>query len=311
MQVDRGVPLLPTGVDIARSTNPRAWVLRPIVWFAAASMVTTILHELTHACVAYALGVRSTLFNYSVDLELTRAQAATHQRALIGVAGPLFCLGFGMLGWLAFRRARGSAAELPLLYLTVFGIGTFFGNLMSTSFVGDFSSAAIALGLPMGVRYAITVIGALSVAAIHFWGGRELVQWVPANVGRVIGMLGIIALPVVLGTAAVILVNQPLPGSSAAARFTEAAFWLFAAFGALVTRRHSQNGRGRLGLRWVDGTATLLAVLVVRLMARAESRLGRNPATHHRASWLTDEWSRRARYPVLSCRHGAAACDTE
>ncbi len=144
MQVDRALPPLSTGVDFARSTNPRAWVLRPIVWFVAASMVTTILHELTHACAAYALGVRSTLFNYSVALDLTQAQAATHQRALIGVAGPLFCLAFGMLGWLAFRRARDSAAELPLLHLSVFGTGTFFGNLMSTSFVGDFSSAATA-----------------------------------------------------------------------------------------------------------------------------------------------------------------------
>jgi hypothetical protein len=34
------------------------------VWFAAASMWTTILHELAHVCAAFALGVRSTLFNY-------------------------------------------------------------------------------------------------------------------------------------------------------------------------------------------------------------------------------------------------------
>jgi O-antigen/teichoic acid export membrane protein len=46
---------------------------------------------------------------------------------------------------------------LPLLYLSVFGVGTFFGNLMSTSFVGDFSAAAIALSLPMTVRYAISL----------------------------------------------------------------------------------------------------------------------------------------------------------
>jgi hypothetical protein len=128
--------------------NSGAWGLRPIVWFAAASMVTTILHELAHACAAFALGVRSTLFNYSADLDLTPAQAATNLPALIRVAGPVFCLGFGMLSWLAFRRLRGSAAEVPLLYLSVFGIGTFFGNLMSTSFVGDFSAAAVALRLP-------------------------------------------------------------------------------------------------------------------------------------------------------------------
>src|SRR6185436_7181198 len=112
-------------------------------------------------------------------------------------AGPIGCLAYGAIAWLAFRRARGSAAELPLLYLAVFGVGTFFGNLMSASFVGDFSAAAIALGLPMSVRYGISAIGAVAVAAVHFWGGRELAQRVPGNVGRWIGTLGIILLPVV------------------------------------------------------------------------------------------------------------------
>ena len=81
-------------------------------------------------------------------------------------------------------------------------------------------------------------------------------------------MVGIIALPVVLGTAAVILVNQPMPGAYVGARVAEASFWLFAALGALVTKRDSQKGRGSLALGWADGAVTLLAVLVVRLMVR-------------------------------------------
>jgi hypothetical protein len=248
--------------------DQRGWVLRPIVWFAAASMLTTIVHEVAHACAAFALGVRSTLFNYSATLDLTPAQAASNLPALIRIAGPLFCLVLGILTLVAFRRARDSAVALPLLYLSVFSIGTFFGNLMSTSFVGDFSSAAEALRLPMIARYAIAVAGALSVAALHFWVGRELVQWVPAHVGTAIGVLGIIALPVVLGTAVVLLVNEPMPRASVNARVAEAGFWLFAAVGALVTRSGSQKSRGKLAPRWADGAATLLAILAVRLMAR-------------------------------------------
>jgi hypothetical protein len=243
-----------------------AWALRPIVWFAAASMITTILHELAHACAAFALGVRSTLFNYSARLDLTPAQAASNLPVVIRLAGPLFCLALGNLSWIAYRRARDSAAALPLLYLSVFSIGTFFGNLMSASFVGDFSAAAEALRLPMIARHGITVAGALSVAALHFWAGRELVQWVPARVGRMAGMLGIVALPAVVGTAAVILVNQPMPGASVNARVAEAGFWLFAALGALVARRDAPRGSGSLALRWADGAAALVAILVVRLM---------------------------------------------
>ena len=256
------------GVGRAGSIDQRGWVFRPIVWFAAASMLTTIGHEVAHACAAFALGVRSTLFNYSATLDLTPAQAASNLPILIRIAGPLFCLALGILTLVAFRRARDSAAALPLLYLSVFSIGTFFGNLMSTSFVGDFSAAAEALRLPTIARYAIAVAGALSVAALHFWVGRELVHWIPAHVGRAIGMLGIIALPVVLGTAVVILVNQPMPPASVSTRVAEASFWLFAALGALVTRSGSEEGRGKLAPRWADGAATLFAILVVRLMVR-------------------------------------------
>ena len=248
--------------------NPPGWILRPVVWFAAASMLTTILHEFTHACTAYALGVRSTLFNYSVDLDMTQAQAAGHERALIAIAGPLCCLAFGTVAWIAFRRTRDSAAALPLLYLSVFGVATFFGNAMSTAFAGDFSFVAIALRLPLPARYAISLIGALLVAAIHFRAGRELTRWIPVQIGRVLGALGVVALPVVLGTAAVILANSPMPSTAMAARIGEASFWIFAVIGVVVAPRPSRGGHERPLLRWADGAAILLAVLVVRLMVR-------------------------------------------
>jgi len=68
--------------------------------------------------------------------------------------------------------------------------------------------------------------------------------------------------------AAVILVIQPMPPASVNARVVEAAMWLFAAIGALVARRPAQDERGSQGLRWADGAAILLAVLVVRLTVR-------------------------------------------
>ena len=241
---------------------------RPVVWFFVASVVTTILHELTHACVAYALGVRSTLFSYFVDLEPAHAQMATSDLALIGISGPVWSLVAGTIAWRVFRRARGSAVELPLLYLSVFGIGTFFGNLMSTSFAGDFSAAAAALQLPMTVRYGITVAGLLGLAAVHFWGGRQLVRSVPAHLGRAAGTAGVIVLPVVLGTAAVILVNQPMPPAFVSIRVAEASFWLFAALGSLLAKRDPGAQPGSLAVQWGDGVAALLVILTVRLMVR-------------------------------------------
>jgi hypothetical protein len=251
-----------------RSATEGSWVLRPILWFAAASMLTTTLHELAHACVAFGLGVRSTLFNYSAELDLTPSQAATNLPALIRIAGPVFCLAFGMLSFFAFKGARSSRVQMPLLFFSTFGIGTFFGNLMSTAFVGDFSAVAVALRLPMPVRYAVAAVGACSVAAIHFWAGRQLARRVPSHVGRVAGTLGIIVLPVVLGTVAVILVNLPMRGTTVSARVAESSFWLFAAIGAMLTRAHAPTSRGTFELRWADAAVAFLAVVVVRLTAR-------------------------------------------
>ena len=227
-------------------------------------MVTTILHELTHACVAYALGVRATLYSYYAQLD--PADGTSSQRALIRISGPLLCLGLGVVAWLLFRRARGSAAELPLLYLTVFGIGTFFGNLMSIAFVGDFSSVALVLGLPMGVRYTLALIGALSVAAIHFWGGRQLVPWVPDGVGKLAGAVLIVVLPAVVGTAIVMIANQPMPRGFTMPRIVEGTFWLFAVLGALATKRQPDRRHAPFAVRWGDIAVLLLAVIAVRLM---------------------------------------------
>ena len=245
----------------------RSWVLRPILWFATASIATTILHELAHASVAFALGVRSVLFSYWADLDLTAAQAASDLPLFIRITGPVFCLVWGVPCWLTYRRSRGASLALPLLYLSVFGLGTFFGNLLSAPFVGDFSRAATALRLPMPVRYAIAAAGAMSVAALHWWAGRELARAVPPRVDRVTGMLAIIALPVVLGTAAVILVNQPMPRTWVNTRILEAGFWLFAVLGAL-TIRESQRCATSLHLHWGDFTVAVLATVAVRLTVR-------------------------------------------
>ena len=217
---------------------------------------------------AYALGVPSVLFNYAVNVDVTPGQTGAREHVLIAIAGPTMCLALGSLAWIAYKRARGSAAALPLLFVAVFGMGTFVGNLISASFVGDFSAAAAALDVPMAGRYAISAFGAAGVAAVHFLAGRELIRFAPADAGRVIGVLGVIVLPVVLGTAVVILVNQPMPSAFVSARAGEASVWIFAVIGAVFGRDQAGHARANLESRWMDGAALLLAILVVRVLVR-------------------------------------------
>lgn len=245
------------------------WLLRPILWFATAYTINIILHESTHALTARCLGFRSTLFNLWVNPELT--QATTTQRAMIATAGPVASLCVGLLCWLAYGKARNSSAGMPLAYLSSFGLTIFFGNLLSASFVGDFSIAAVALGLPMAARYLVSLIGALSVGVILFFTGRELRRWAPRQVGRIAGAIGTVALPALVGTALVILVNQPLPASFVAARVGEGSVWVVAAVGALTGRDDPASSDTGLQLRWADCAVAIVVVLLVRFMAQGIS----------------------------------------
>lgn len=121
------------GSIISNLTKWKVWGLRRLVLFVAAYTVMTILHELAHALTAYALGVPSTLFHFAVNID--RAHGTLNQRAFIAVAGPLFALAIGLLGWDLYTRTRNSRLGLPLLYFVMFGVGAFFGNLISTAFV--------------------------------------------------------------------------------------------------------------------------------------------------------------------------------
>ena len=119
---------------------------RPVILFSAAYLIIGIIHEAAHAVTAYALDVPFTMFHFAVDVARDRGSLTDH--ATIGVAGPLCALIIGLVCWLFYSRSKGSRSELMLLYLATFGVATFFGNLMSAAFVGDFSRAAIALRLP-------------------------------------------------------------------------------------------------------------------------------------------------------------------
>jgi hypothetical protein len=103
---------------------------------------------------------------------------------------------------------------------------------------------------------------------ILFATGRELRQRTP-EFRRIAALLGGIVVPTLVGTAIVIVLNQPTPmGSSfVTARAAEASFWLFAALGAVIGRPHQTVDTASLDLRWTDVVAAAGAALAVRTMA--------------------------------------------
>jgi len=81
-------------------------------------------------------------------------------------------------------------------------------------------------------------------------------------------MIGIIALPAILGTAITLLIFLPMPSAFAFARMGESLFWIAAAVGVMVSRKHPTESRGKLDLGWPDITLLLAAVLLLRLTVR-------------------------------------------
>jgi hypothetical protein len=227
--------------------------------------MNAIVHECAHALTAYAFDVPFTLFHFGVNL--ARDRGTLTEYAAIGVAGPTCSLIIGLISWFFHKRARGSRSELMLLYVAVFGVSTFFGNLMSAAFVGDFSRAALALGFSMPARYVASLTGLLSVCGLHFWAGWELRKFAPSGSSRFRAMIVMVVLPVVVGTAIVALTSLPIPSAFVLPRLAETSFWVFAVPGVLLSRNSPSGDARTLHLGWVDGAVLAGTVIAVRIMS--------------------------------------------
>ena len=241
---------------------------RRVLWFATAYTIVIIVHESAHAITAYGLGLEATLFNFWVNIDSAN-QATIGQRAAYGVAGPISSLVIGVVSSLAYRRIQRSAAAMPLLYLAAHGVSNFFGNLMSIAFIGDFSNVAVSMGMPVGVRYALSAAGALVTVSVLFAAGRELVRWMPPQASRAAAALAGVLLPTAIGTMLIILVNQPIPLQGfATARIGEGAFWISAVAGAFTAPIPipSTRDNGSVELHWQDIAIAVVMIAVVRIM---------------------------------------------
>src|SRR5215813_6674823 len=255
-------------VSESHAREQTTWFFRPTILLVTAYIIISVIHESAHALTAFALDIPFTLFPYGVNL--ARDRGTLMERAAIAVVGPLCALLAGLICWFFYRRARGSPSELMLLYLAMFGVGTFFGNLMSAAsggdLVGDFSRAALALRLPMSARYAVSLAGFLLLCGLNFMAGWELRRLSPAGSNKLRAMIVMVVLPAVTGTSIVTLASLPMPPALAFGRLAEALFWVCGAVGLLMSRRTPSGSSQTLQLSWADVAAFAVALIAVRFM---------------------------------------------
>jgi hypothetical protein len=262
-----GSMVITASTTSAPAAASATWFLRIVVWFPTAYTIVIIAHEGAHALSAVALGFPSTLFNFWVDHQFTGASVV--QRAVVGAAGPVASLVLGVVAASAYRVVRRPATGVPLLLLAAHGVSNFLGNLMSAAFVGDFSNAARALGVPLPLRYGIALLGVIGVGMTLFMAGRELRRWTSPGTGRLIAAAGTTIVPMVLGTLFVIVINEPTPmgASFASARWSEGAFWVVAALGAFFATARTTYELNPAKVLFIDVLVLVVATGVVRLMS--------------------------------------------
>src|SRR6185369_9110820 len=109
--------------------------------------------------------------------------------------------------------------------------------------------------------------GFLSICGLSFYMGTELRKWSPANTSPSRATVGMILLPVAIGTLLALLIFLPMSPDRVVSRLGESAFWIFAAIGTFVSRKQSADSNRDLRLGWPDLCFLASAILAVRLTA--------------------------------------------
>lgn len=136
----------------------RPALLSSSVAFLLALLLTITWHELGHALAAVALGLRPTLYPFSVD---TRA-VSDAQQVTTALAGPVLSLVTGaVLLAVHARLSRTGFWPLTLLWLGLAGVQTFAGYLITGVFVrsGDIGKALDLTGAPLWVGVVVFALG--------------------------------------------------------------------------------------------------------------------------------------------------------
>jgi hypothetical protein len=238
------------------------FILRPTLLFVAAYMLTMTLHEITHALVAYLLGFSSTVFQLWVAPDTAYASGA--QRALIALAGPIFNLALGTLGWIGYLRRPDGPSGLALLMLGIMGIYSFLGPLVGAALGGDVNIALRALQMPTPLRSAISAVGVVSLPCFMYIAGTELRRAAPLGASRTQAVLITVIAPWLIGTALAVVLYLPLPSVLIMSTLTGSIFWLFAVIGAW--RRESSGQQRAYAVRFADVAFAVVPLLIVRAL---------------------------------------------
>ncbi len=193
-------------------------ILNSTILYIIAFLITTIIHEFSHALAGVLNGSEPVLHhNYVEHLAISHLSAL--QRVSISLAGPISSLIQGLLaGWIYLTSQKQKPLHLFLLWFSALGFSNFFGYLMTGPLfrAGDIGKVYLLLKLPLPIQIIIAVIGAavlffiaykLTVPFLQFSYRQE---WVVDEHSRKNFAFGIIILPWIIGSSIVTILYLPI-----------------------------------------------------------------------------------------------------
>jgi len=239
---------------------------RPTLLFAVAYALNTTPHEAVHALTAYVLGFNSIIYQMWVNPE--PAQATPQQLATIAASGPIFSLTAGALCLLIYAwRFRKRPSGLLFILLALVGVDCFLGPMAGAQFGGDFRTVFELLGISARIGVTASAFGWILLALFMFLMGRELVGWVPRQIGRFNAVLSATAGPALAGPLLISILYWPLPRFFVGSTIAGSLFWIFALFGATTGIKRPHPERDLAAFTWVDASVSIAAIVMIRVFA--------------------------------------------
>jgi len=192
--------------------------LNSTVLYVIAFLITTIIHEFSHALAGVINGSDPILYHNFVE-HLSSSHLSTLQKVSIALAGPISSLIQGLLaGGLFLKFNKKTPLQLFLLWLAILGFSNFLGYLMTGPLfqAGDIGKVYHLLAVPLSIQIILAVFGAAILLFIAYKLTVPFLQfsyrqkWINNPQSRKNFSFRIIILPWIIGSTIITILYLPI-----------------------------------------------------------------------------------------------------
>ena len=193
-------------------------VLNSTSFYVVAFLLTTILHEFSHALVGKLFGSGPIIHHNYVE-HIQSANLSIRSLVLIALAGPAFSLCQGLIaGWICLKTQKKNLVNLFLLWFSILGFNNFLGYLLTGSLftAGDIGKVYQLLSMPTWIQIVIALIEAIALLYIAYRMTEPFLKlsykkdWIVDNTSRKSFLFRIIILPWIFGSVIMTILYLPI-----------------------------------------------------------------------------------------------------